>query len=310
MKRLVLKTLVFVSSLILLFGLLLLLPVTPRASKSLLFSSIKKDSLLANTASPRIIFVGGSNLSFGLNCQEIKDSLHINPINTAIHGGVGMKYALENTMQYVKQGDIIVFVPEYLFFYKDWNWCSEELFRIVFDCNKKNLKLLSFGQLYKCFPYTGKFIRSKFNKNEYVGWEESDLYSVNSFNEYGDANAHWNLENQDIIIPKETIDITEYNPKVIENIKQIFNELQKKDCILLISYPCFQETAFNNSKEIVKKVEKEYCVNGFTVLGSPERYVMPDTLMFNGWYHANRQGVERRTKLLIEDLKNALKINQ
>jgi hypothetical protein len=82
-----------------LFSLLLLsvviigfvLPVTPRASKSLLYAKVKKDNLLKKTNNPRIIFVGGSNLSFGINSKVIKDSLKLNPINTAIHASIGLE---------------------------------------------------------------------------------------------------------------------------------------------------------------------------------------------------------------------------
>jgi len=307
MKRLILKTLVFISSLIFVFGVLLLLPTTPRASKSLLFASVKKDSLLANTPSPRIIFVGGSNLSFGLNSQTIKDSLNINPINTAIHASIGIKYMLENTMEYAKKNDIIIIVPEYSHFYRDWNEGSNELFRTIFDCNKMKLRLLNLRQIYNCLPYTRSFILSKFNIYEYLNVQESGVYSVNAFNKYGDVDAHWNLgDRHNEFIPNKPIDITKYNPKVMIEIKNIANKLQEKGCILFISYPCFQESPFNNSREVIRKIEEEYQANGFTVLGTPQKYMMPDSLMFDAAYHINKQGVERRTKLVIEDLKIVL----
>jgi len=309
MKRFILKIASFISLLILLFGLSLFLPPTPRASKSLLFAEVKKDSLLVNTPSPRIIFVGGSNLSFGLNSQEIKDSLHINPINTAIHANIGMKYMLENTIQYVKKGDIIVVIPEYNHFYNDWDGGSTELLRTVIECNRANIKLLNKEQIRNCLSYSGSFVLSKFNPIEYVSYwdKETDVYSVNSFNKYGDVDAHWKLENRhNEIRPFGTINISKYNPKVMTGIKRIANELQEKGCIFLISYPCFQETSFNNLKEAIRKVEEEYQANGFIILGTPQKYMMPDSLMFDRPYHVNEQGVERRTKLLIEDLKIVL----
>lgn len=291
-----------------LFGVSLLLPSTPRASKSLLFAEIKKDSLLANTPSPRIIFVGGSNLSFGLNSQEINDSLHINPINTAIHASIGMKYVLENTMQYAKKGDIIVFVPEYSHFYNDWHGGSTELLRTVIECNRANIKLLSKEQIRNCFPYTGAFALSKFSPVEYIYWErKTEVYSVNSFNKYGDVDAHWNLENRhNEFKPFGPIDTSTYNPQVMNEIRLIADKFQEKGCIFLISYPCFQETSFNNAKEAIRQVEEKYQASGFRILGTPQRYMAPDSLMFNKPYHVNKQGVERRTKRLIEDLKIVL----
>ena len=68
MKKFITKLILFPLTFVVLtlvFGLGL--PATPRASKSLIYAKIKKDSLLKNSLSPRIIFIGGSNLSFGLN---------------------------------------------------------------------------------------------------------------------------------------------------------------------------------------------------------------------------------------------------
>jgi len=306
MRKFIYKILAFILLTILAFSLILLfLPATPYASKSLLFATLRKDSLLVNAPSPRIIFVGGSNLSFGLNSQEIKDSLHINPINTAINVALGLKYMLENTLQYVKKGDIVVLVPEYDHFFSDWDRYYEELFRIVFDVDKSKICLLSFNfdQLRHHVKYANKVISSRLHANEYLSLWESDIYSVNSFNKYGDVDAHWNLENIHNEFEPKAIDVTTYNPDVMAEIKYISNKFQEKGCIFLISYPCFQESSFNNSKEAIRKVEQEYYTNEFIILGSPERYMMPDSLMFDFVYHINKQGVDRRTKFLIEDLK-------
>jgi hypothetical protein len=209
---------------------------------------------------------------------------------------------LESVMQYAKKSDIIIFVPEYSHFYNDLNCSSEELFRTVFECNKQKIKLLNFQQICNCFLYSGNYILSKFDITEYINVIESDIYSVNSLNKYGDVDAHWALDNYDFKQIRE-IDIKKYNPKIMTEIKRIANKLQEKGCILFISYPGFH---FNNSVEAIQKIENEYKANGFTVLGTPQRYTMPDSLFFEIPYHLNKQGVDLRTNLLIEDLKNAL----
>jgi hypothetical protein len=270
-------------------------------------AAIQKDSLLINTPSPRIIFIGGSNLSFGLNSQEIKDSLHLNPVNMGIHSGIGMKFVLENTLQYVNKGDIIVIVLENAHFFRDWDCGSEELFRSVFDVDKSKIKLWSIKQIYNCYPYTGKYILSKTRKYEYVNVKEDDVYGVNSFNKYGDVDAHWNLENRhEQIEPHKEIDTTQYNHRVIKELKLIADKFKEKGCVPLFSYSCLQEASFNNRIDAIRKIEKEYQRNGFVILGAPERYMMPDSLLFNTPEHVNKKGVDRRTKFLIEDLKTAL----
>jgi len=74
MKKFAVKSILFLLAAVLVFGISMSLPSTPRAATSLLFAERQKDSLLKHTPPPRIIFVGGSNLSFGLNGQLIKDS--------------------------------------------------------------------------------------------------------------------------------------------------------------------------------------------------------------------------------------------
>ncbi|SEF48017.1 hypothetical protein [Algoriphagus boritolerans] len=281
------------------------IPVTPRASKSLLFSSEKKNLLLTTVPNPRIIFVGGSNLSFGLNSQIIKDSLGMNPINTSIHASLGLKYMMESTLKYVKESDIIILVPEYSQYHRSINSGSEELMRIIFDVDILNLMDLSIIQIFNIIPYLPKYGMSKFKITEYFNVKESDIYSVNSFNEFGDAVSHWSLPRQEFR-PYPQIN-TKFNPDVIKCIIQFGNELQKKNAILLISYPGFQSTSYNNSHKQIYNVQNKLEESGLFVIGKADRYKIPDSLMFNTPYHLSKNGVDYRTILLIEDISKALK---
>jgi hypothetical protein len=263
-------------------------------------ASEKKDSLLQYVDSPRIIFVGGSNLSFGLNSQMIKDSLNINPINTAIHAGIGLRYMIENTLQYIKEDDIIVLVPEYSHFYNDYNKGSEELLRVIFDANKTKIKLLSFSQIVNIQKYVPRYISSKIKKSEYKNQTEDKIYGINSFNEYGDTFTHWIEENEEF---DSTVISGDYNPIVMDKIKKFENSIKKKKAILFISFPGYQEKSYLNSIDRIDKVETELLHYGFLILGSSRRYMMNDSLMFNTSYHLNKSGVDHRTDLLIEDIK-------
>ena len=178
MKLFLRKVTYFALIILILTSIGLFLPTTPRVSESLLFGAIQKDSLLKNVESPRIIFVGGSNLSFGINSQMIKDSLGLNPINTAIHAAIGLKYMMENTLQYVREGDIVVLAPEYDHFYRKYDVVSEELMRMVFDVNFSNFKLLNFKQKLALIPHIPKYSLSKFKPNEYMNVKVDEIYSV------------------------------------------------------------------------------------------------------------------------------------
>ena len=300
MKKFISKLILFsLTFIVFILALGLGLPATPRVSKSLLFAKIKKDSLLKNSLSPRIIFIGGSNLSFGLNSQIIKDSLGLNPINTAIHASIGLQHMMNNTIQYVNEGDIIVIAPEYQQFFGRFVYGGEELLRTIAEVKYAPLKINQIKNIYKFFP---KLAFSKINPFNYIFVRESDVYSVNSFNEYGDQDAHWGLE-QKKIVPTLGIDY-DYNPNTLKLIDDFRIRLNKKNASLYITYPSFQASSFDNNIKQIKKVQNELINSGFELLGYPKRYRMNDSLMFDTTYHLSKEGVDLRTQLLIEDIKN------
>ncbi|MDR1584151.1 MAG: hypothetical protein LBS55_13020 [Prevotellaceae bacterium] len=278
------------------------LPTTPRAAQSYLYSIILKDSLLANVDSPRMIFIGGSNISFGLNSQMIKDSLNVNPINTGINAGIGLKFMFDNTLQYIRKGDIIIAPLEYSYSTHEYDYGSEALVRIVMDVNRGYLRLLNFQQIFTLLPFIPKYFVSKLNPLAYFNIEiNHPQYSINSFNQYGDEYAHWNMKNR-TFVPSDRLD--DFNQQIIEKIKDFEKNVTEKGAKLYLTYPSYLDRSFHKSEDIIVTIQTELEKN-FKVLGTPERYMMPDSLMFDTSYHLNKKGVDIRTARLIEDIRKA-----
>lgn len=301
MKIFLLKIMMFVSLFVLIFVLGIFLPVTPRASKSLLFSKINKDSLLQNIKSPRIIFIGGSNLSFGLNSKMIKDSLGLNPINTGIHASIGLIYMMDNTLPYIQSGDIVVVAPEYTQFYGVDAYGGEELLRTIMEISPSDLIKLRKEQWANIIRYIPKYSISKFKPTEYFNVKESDIYGVNSFNEYGDVYTHWKLQKQKFS-PWGYIS-GQFNYSVINQLYKFKKKLKEKGAVLFVTFPGFQSASFEKNRTQIMRIEVELKKRDFSLLGTPERYIIPDSLMFDTPYHLSKKGVDYRTQLLIDDLK-------
>ncbi len=304
MKSFLYKSALFTVPILIVFVLGIFLPTTPRASKSLLMAEISKDSLLKNTLSPRVIFVGGSNLSFGLNSNIIKDSLKLNPINTAIHASIGLKYMMDNTLRFIKKGDIIVLIPEYSNFFYDFDKGSVELLRTILDVNRSKINLLNKNQIFNLMPFLPKYVLSKFMIYEYLNLKGNDLYSINSFNSYGDVQTHWERKLQNFL-PFEQNKL-KFNDEVLKEVIYFNKKIKLKGAQLFVSYPAFQATSFNNTINQINLVEKKLINSELQILGSAQRYKIHDSLMFNTPYHPSKKGLDNRTKLLIEDLKSKL----
>lgn len=79
---------------------------------------------------------------------------------------------------------------------------------------------------------------------------------------------------------------------------------------MYVSFPGCQYSSFNNSRSNIDHVEKLLAKSGLDILGTPERYVMPDTLFYTNPYHLIKKGVDKRTELFIQDFKNSQIINK
>ena len=305
MKKFILRLMCFVVVVIILISIGILLPATKRESKSLIFSKKAKDELLSKVVTPRIIFIGGSNLSFGLNSQLIYDSLKIFPINTGIQASIGVIFMMDDVLKYLKPGDVEVIVPEYSNYYGRFAYGSEELLRTVLDLYPLKKVELRKEQWVNIFKFIPKYAFSKFNPKEYFWVKENKIYGVQSFNKYGDVNAHWKLEKEQF----EPIQIIkgELNKDIFIKINDFSSILEQKGIRCYISFPAFQKTSYKNCKQQIIEIEKNIIKYNIKSLGTAERYVFDDSLMFNKPYHLTKKGLDLRTQFLIEDLKVALK---
>lgn len=301
MKRFVGRLALFSFVVLLLIIVGITMPVTPRAPTTLLFSKVKKDSLLYHSKQPRIVFLGGSNLSFGLNSQMIKDSLGLNPINMGIHASLGLEYMLNSVLEGIKQGDILVVSAEYDQFYDKFAYGDEELVRLVLDLQPASIFSFSKEQIESIYAFIPKYAFSKFNIVEYVYTKEDPVYGVHSFNQYGDASAHWGLKAQKFAPYREIDD--HLNEHIIKVIKKFQAKTEAKGAKLLFTFPAYQAKSFANSEKEIFQVEKVLKQNGLTLISTPNEYKFADSLFFNTPYHLIKKGVDKRTELLITDLK-------
>jgi hypothetical protein len=285
---------------------LLYAPPTPRAQTSLLMAAKQKRQLLLSTPSPRIIFVGGSNLSFGLDCGMIKDSLHLNPVNMAVHASIGLIFMMDDVSEFIRPGDLVVLSPEYAHFAGQFAFGGEELLRTVFDAKCVSPLSLRVRQYIRILPYLPKYLKAKLQTSEYNQTQSYHLpwYQRSSFNEFGDVNVHWGQNN---------MAVEPYGPvngkveQVVIDAIQVFNrDVEQKGGKLLITYPCIQERTFVNMQSFIHQVQVNLESTGSSLLGTPERYMMHDSLLFNTPYHLNREGARFRTQLLLEDLSTYL----
>lgn len=301
MKKFLLQLLRFSLVLTGIFVAGLLLPVTPRSSESLLFSQLQKDEMLRKTKAPRLILCGGSNLSFGIDSKTLSDSLHLNTINTGVHAQIGLQFMMDHCLPFVQQGDVVLLVPEYNQFFGDFAYGSEELLRTLLDVDKTEINKLQFKQIKKLLPLLPEYAFSKFRQREYFyHFDKDNVYLKTAFNEYGDVYKHWNSQREKV---NPDVKLSGgLNENILVAMHQFEKAISEKGAKLLLGFPSYQSTSFEINREEISLVESTLRKEGFSVLGSAERYRLNDTLFFNTTYHLTKAGVDYRTRLLWEDI--------
>ena len=295
MRTFIIKTLILGGTIIaLLLSIVVFVPIQPN---DYLQAYNLKCKLLEETESPRVIFVGGSNLAFGLDSQRIKDSLDINVVNYGLHAGIGLKFMLDDVATYVQEGDILVIAPEYGHFYTIQYGESATIAPIQAIAGWKKLHLLNFTQLKNVVLGLPRIIEYIFPKN----YNERS-YVLSGFNEYGDEVKHWNLESITIAEPgisNRTFDLS-FGEYFVQKIKTLENE---KQCKVLIVPPVCRESAFkamtNEWKKVVSFLENKGC----PFLVSPEHHALPDEYAYDTDYHMNYEGVKIYTSSMIDILR-------
>lgn len=86
---------------------------------------VDKDDLLKNAPGPRMIFLGGSGLAFGLDSQLIADRYGYTPINYGLHIRLGPGFMLRHVREYVRPGDVVVLSVEYSGMFEDFEAAPE-----------------------------------------------------------------------------------------------------------------------------------------------------------------------------------------
>lgn len=307
MKTFLRKTLylAIIPPLIFLIGMLL--PPTPLAKEYLLVTRPVKDSLLQNVKAPRIIFIAGSSMNFGLDSQIFKDSLHRNPINTGTHGGIGLFFMMDHNLPYIQKGDVVVLVVEYHQMYGNFAEGGEELLRVIFDNSQPSLFFkLRQSQLLKTYPYIPRYAMSKFIPSQYFNIEMNPVYSKHANNQYGDAVAHWNMVYDKQVAPFTAIEGGVFNANLLAALVEFNQKVAEKGARLYVSYPPYQKVSFENCKEQITYIDKKLRKTGLEIIGSPDRYVVPDDMLYDTPYHLNKRGVTWRTHLLLQDVKSAM----
>ena len=318
MKKLLLKTIIFF---ILLFGSYAVYyaynPVNEELNRAndYLLAIETKHKNLAKLPSPRIIFLGGSSVAFGVDSKSIGDSLGLNGFNLGLHAGLGLQFIVNEALEMAKPGDVLVVSSEYflgegqmkMLAYMSQNYPPSEKYLNLNASEKISYpyELVMDNLLAKNSRVQNTFLKGK---KTVVQQDTNNVYRKSGFNERGDYELHLDQEARPFGIFVKYEQREENYTTGIEMLNKLA-ALQEKGVRVFYVFPGYPLEEYNRFQKPLQSFENQLKAGlQFPVLGKVTDFLYPESDFYDTVYHLRRKGRVERTKTMVRLLRESLQI--
>ena len=282
-------------------------------AKGYLGATIDKHNRLAQQPSPRIVFVGGSNLAFGLDSAAVERSLGYHAVNMGLDISLGLDFMLREIEPFLARGDVVVISPEYEEFIDMYPGKAVTLFaeatiypRALQFFSYRHFTLLIDEGLILIGEITRAAVR--FLTAGVSSEVRSDNpYVRGAFNEYGDVTRHHDLKPRHITIRQFGRSSPESITRVIDRLNQFNDHCRSQRISLFYSYPPIFSGQLQAYTEMIHDIASNLTHRlHFPILDTPDEMSFQANDMFDHEYHLSLRGKQIRTGKLITTLRKEL----
>lgn len=289
--------------------------------------TVKKNHRLAQYDTRKIVLVGGSNLSFGIDSARIRQATGCPVVNMGVNGHLGVRYMLEEVRTRLKPSDIVVLSFELDSFYKSVEGAAPDLLATV-KAYPPAFNYLSHAQKVRVIAAIPAMVQNKsmrvisefaFSiKKKVTGsaegyeTEKSRIFWRVVLNPAGttvdgDVISHLNLPWPYPLtnghIPKDA----PIEAQMISLVRDFAAEMMNRGVTVLMSYSPVERKFYDRHQKEFSDVHKLISVTRPLITPSPPSdFAYPERHFFDTVYHLNAEGRSVRTQKLIEDLKSQL----
>lgn len=277
----------------------------------------EKYELLNSTDEPKIVFVGGSSLAFGLDSDMVKEELPFTPVNMGLYANLGTKIMLDLSSSNINEGDIIVIAPEMnsqtLSLYFNGETTMQAL-----DGSPEMLKSIGSDDYTSLVGELWNFATRKLSYT--VSGERPEntgAYKKEHFNKYGDNDFDRPYNVMTTVQKSITLDFrydkndgvtTEYE-LFIDYLNDFVDDARDKGATVYFSFPPMNSAAMSNynTKENITEFYNNLARSlHCRIISNINDYIMDEGYFFDSEFHLNNDGVVVRTVKLIDDIKRQL----
>jgi hypothetical protein len=272
-----------------------------------------KQQFLRTSTAPRMIFVGGSSLMYGLDSHCVEEAFGLPVVNTGLHGGLGLRFMLEHVRPYIQKGDILVVVPEYGVLSQGYDFNAPTTATLVFtDPRGKidHLSLRDYIEALRGFPsvaYSKVVVRpiTRLSASQNPFLYPAPFYWRGFFNSNGDIIVH--LKASKSLLPD---DLKKYPPiesdigESVVMLKDFAEYTTSHGARIFLAFPPMVDTRYQQNASSIAEIHDQLKQGlGMPIVSLPSDYIYPINYFYDSPEHLTAKGRKMRTERLIADLR-------
>lgn len=271
----------------------------PTSERKYLAALGDKDALLRNATSPRLIVIGGSNLSFGLDSSLLEESLGYDVVNMGLHSGLGTRYMLAQVEPHLEAGDVVVLSFEYHLLNGGGTNQGLPESLAEFPGGLRYLRSSDHMEL-------GTFLRA-FQKRaqRFIGFiKEPDgpVYRRSGFDHNGDLITHLGELSREFGPTYKSFE-NPHSDAAMARIEAFHQAASHRGARVLLSFPPFPSEYVAPQGDVwLASLRQSLDV---PIISDPASYFFPKRQFFDTCYHLSGEGRQRRSEQLLKDLRTA-----
>lgn len=272
------------------------------------YTQVYTGSILDKTArmeaihEPKIILVGNSNLSFGMDSARIEEALGMPVVNLGLHGGLGNAFHEELAKPCIREGDIVVICPT------DYAndeisdttlaWVTLETHVELWDV----IRLKDAPRFFRAYP---EYFMNAFKK--WLAHSDVPVYDSSyarvAFNEYGDIVFRPDQDTTRYEFYPGSIPFPLIGDACLTRMNRFDEYVRSCGAQLVFTYApvAMGEFTPEASRYLDLQAQLEQKLN-FPIISDIQDYFIPYEYFYDSIFHLTDEGVSIRTNQLIADL--------
>lgn len=302
-----------------LLAIVLLIPDANDYAKATLL----KHERLASLEGRKVVLVGGSNLSYGMDSDIIERETGCPTVNMGMNGYFGPRYMLNEVKDSLKSGDIVVLAFEWDNYGKSVDGTGKDLY-VIAKTNPSAIAYFTPAQMLmaakdipyiaqtKLFRVINQTVRGAVSPSAHASENTSNLLdsveSLRSFGPKGDLNGHegveWTTDHEE----GSDLNASGIDDEIVPLIQSFARDMKARGVTVVMSYTPTMRHYYEAQSSPINAAHQRLTSGPDAVNAPrpPEAYVFDRSYFFDTVYHLKTTTRGERSQMVADDIHTVL----